>query len=154
MQSRKPSLNTHVSTLSSCACRLRPGEGLYHARLHAEAWKPVPDPVAAPLLLSLPQPCGVDGWGRVTGKLTRTVQTFASFTPHATKKAFTPKVTKGGGVACLLHTHHICCDSHSSRAGSVAPVDFQSNSVLKRIKIPIWCEPGFWVTVHVHVCLS
>lgn len=56
--------------LSAVCCRLRPGEGLHHARLHAEAREPLPDSVAAPLLLPLPQPCGVEGGGRVTGEST------------------------------------------------------------------------------------
>lgn len=48
--------------------RLRTGEGLHHARLHAEAGKPLPDAVAAPILLPVPQPRGVEGGGRVAGK--------------------------------------------------------------------------------------
>lgn len=51
-----------------CVCRLRSGEGLYNARLHVEAWEPLPDSVAAPVLLPLPEPSGVERRGRVTGE--------------------------------------------------------------------------------------
>lgn len=59
-----------LSNLCVSGCRLRPGEGLYNARLHAEAREPLFDSVAASLLLSLPQSCGVEGGGRVTGEPT------------------------------------------------------------------------------------
>lgn len=57
-------------TVFLSVCRLRSGKRLYNARLHVEAGEPVPDPVAAPILLSVPQPCGVEGGGRVTGEFT------------------------------------------------------------------------------------
>lgn len=65
--------------LSPSPSRLRPGEGLYNARVHAEAGEPVPDSVAAPILLSLPQPCGVEGRGRVTGEFTCRSTPFITF---------------------------------------------------------------------------
>lgn len=61
---------TDVRTVFVSVCRLRSGKGLYNARLHVEAGKSVLDPVAASLLLSFPQPCGVEGGGRVTGEFT------------------------------------------------------------------------------------
>ncbi|XP_068004252.1 beta-adrenergic receptor kinase 1 isoform X1 [Melanerpes formicivorus] len=42
------------------------GQGLHHAWLHGQAGQPLPDAVAAPLLLPLPQPSGVARGGRVT----------------------------------------------------------------------------------------
>ena len=51
-----------------CESRLRPGEGLHYAWLHAEAGQPLSDPVAAQILLPVPQSRGVERRGRVQGK--------------------------------------------------------------------------------------
>lgn len=48
--------------------RVRHGQGLHHARVHGQAGQPLPDAVAAPLLLPLPQPPRVAWGGRVAGK--------------------------------------------------------------------------------------
>lgn len=50
------------------SCRLRPGQRLHHARLHVQDGQPLPDPVAAAVLLPVPQQARVAGRGRGPGK--------------------------------------------------------------------------------------
>lgn len=76
----------YTSWLCVPLCRLCLGEGLHYAWLHAEAREPVPHSVAAPILLSVPQPCGVEGRGRHSGESAsqHTLQIHCTFVRHVT----------------------------------------------------------------------
>lgn len=60
MQLFQNGIEHYVTVCLWCLCRLCAGEGLYHARLHAKARKPLPDTVAAAVFLPVPQPRRVE----------------------------------------------------------------------------------------------